>query len=329
MSCSGHSGDAALNTINTELSHSELRGFSENNGVENNAESASDVNANTNELMGEKGNTGDDNAASGQQDNLFVHDADAGILVQEKTNMDTSVTAAGGEIKEHTKSESVDIIVSQPDESMVTDVPEPVFETQVQKTKKSKKSSGGLPKNTRQVSEGYWLGSLPQADNIDALYARKIKLIITATRTIDELADANARMKDLGITHIILPFGGKFPKPSKFIKTVMKYHPENIYIHCDHGGDRSGAMLAYLLVVRHRWTVQRALLAVLYPGKTDIKGLTQVLNERGYSIEQSDIDKYLGIYSASLNGGGGGLKVRSPDYRKLINTLIDALEKDA
>ncbi len=183
-----------------------------------------------------------------------------------------------------------------------------------------------LPKNTRQVSEGHWLGSMPQAQNVDALYARKIRLVITATRKQNDLEAANTRMQELGITHIVLPFGGKFPKPSRFYKTVIKFQPEHTFIHCDHGGDRSGAMLAYLLVARHHWSIQHALLAVLNPGQTDVNGLTKVLEDRGYTITQSDINRYLGIYSATYNGGGGGLKVRSDDYKKLINTLIDAIE---
>lgn len=185
---------------------------------------------------------------------------------------------------------------------------------------------GGLPKNARQVKEGYWIGSVPHVQNIDALYAKRIRLIITATRKTDDMLAANKRMAELGITHIVIPFGGKFPKPSRFYKSALKFSPASTYIHCDHGGDRTGAMLAYMLVVRHQWTVPHALLSVLFPGETDLNGLKNLLEKRGYSISDSDINKYLGIYSASKNGGGGGLKVRSDDYKKLINTMIDAIE---
>ena len=182
-----------------------------------------------------------------------------------------------------------------------------------------------LPKNTRQIKEGYWIGSLPTVDNIDALYRRDIRLIISATRLDQSFAPISARIKELGIKHIKLPFGGKFPKPSRFYSSAYKIAPEKIFIHCDHGGDRSGALLAYLLVKRHGWSIPHALLAVLYPGKNDIKGLKQVLESRGYAISDDEINRYLGIYSAELNGGGGGLKVRSNDYKKLLNTLLDTL----
>ncbi len=189
------------------------------------------------------------------------------------------------------------------------------------------KSTSVLPKNTRQVSEGYWIGSLPSANNVDALYSHRIKLVITATRTKEDLTPLNNRLEELGMKHLMLPFGSKFPKPSRFMSIVSRYAPDRIFIHCDHGGDRSGALLAFLLVKKHNWKLPHALLAVLNPSPTDIKGLTDVLGKRGYTITQSDIDKYLGIYSATTNGGGGGLKVRSDDYKKLLNTMIDMLEK--
>lgn len=189
------------------------------------------------------------------------------------------------------------------------------------------KATSVLPKNTRQVGEGYWIGSLPSAGNVDALYAHRVKLVITATRTKEDLTPLNKRLEELGMKHLMLPFGSKFPKPSRFMSIVSRYAPDRIFIHCDHGGDRSGALVAFLLVKKHNWKLQHALLAVLNPSPTDVKGLTDVLAKRGYAITQSDIDKYLGIYSASTNGGGGGLKVRSDDYKKLINTMIDMVEK--
>jgi len=184
-----------------------------------------------------------------------------------------------------------------------------------------------LPRNTRQIAEGYWIGGIPTVRNIDALYNKHIRLIISATRVSAEFEPVKQHIAELGIKHIILPFGGKFPKSTAFYQTVLKFLPEHTYIHCDHGGDRSGSLLAYLLVKRHSWSIQHALLAVLFPGENDIKGMKKVLVDRGYSVSDSEVTQYAGIYSGARNGSGGGLKVRSDDYKKLVNTLIDALEK--
>ncbi len=186
--------------------------------------------------------------------------------------------------------------------------------------------ASSLPRNTRQITEGYWIGGIPTVQNIDALYKKHIRLIISATRVSSEFEPVKKHIAELGIKHIILPFGGKFPKSSAFYQAVLKVSPENTYIHCDHGGDRSGALLAFLLVKRHNWSIPHALMAVLFPGKNDINGLKKVLADRGYPIQESELNQYVGIYSGARNGSGGGLKVRSENYKKLINTLIDALE---
>lgn len=183
----------------------------------------------------------------------------------------------------------------------------------------------GMPKNARQTPEGYWVGSQPSPKEIDELYARNIRLVITAAAMDSEtLRAVRGKLRAYGMKHINIPFGGRFPNPKSFYGTVRGYRPDQIYIHCEHGGDRSGALLAYLLIIDHGWTIPHAFLAVAFPGKSDSGKLIDILQNRGFQIEQPDIDGYLGIYSAETNGGYGGLKVRSPGYVKLINTTIDA-----
>lgn len=183
----------------------------------------------------------------------------------------------------------------------------------------------GLPKNSRQTKEGYWVGSNPNKAEIEALHQRNVKLIVTLTPVFDPTGDLREYMKTLGMTHINIPFGSHFPRPSRFYARMLAFQPAETYIHCEHGSDRTGAFLAYMLAVRHEWSVQRALLSVLLPSE-ELR-LRRLLKKRGYSVEQTDRDSYLGIYSAALNGGYGGLKVRSADYILLIHTTIDAIEK--
>lgn len=183
-----------------------------------------------------------------------------------------------------------------------------------------------MPKNARQVVEGYWIGARPSADQIAELYAHDVRLILTtASMETDEFQLLKNRMDTLGIAHINIPFGGKFPKPSRFTSQLQSYTPKQIYIHCEHGGDRSGALLAYLLATKHNWSTQRALLAVAFPGKNDSRALIDILKSRGYDVSDNDVNEVLGIYSAEYNGGFGGLKVRSRGYVRLVNTTIDAI----
>ena len=183
----------------------------------------------------------------------------------------------------------------------------------------------GMPKNSRQSSEGYWIGARPALEQIDEMYSRDIRLVISASvfskRDYNEIS---TRMEELGMEHLNIPFGGRFPNPERFMSIVRHYEPHQVYIHCEHGGDRSGAILAYLLIVQHHWTIPRALLAVAFPGKHDAPAMVSLLQRRGFEVSQKDIDEVLGIYSGESNDGYGGLKVRSDGYLKLINTTIDA-----
>ena len=110
----------------------------------------------------------------------------------------------------------------------------------------------GMPKNARQTPEGYWVGSQPSPKEIDELYARNIRLVITAAAMDSEtLRAVRGKLRAYGMKHINIPFGGRFPNPKSFYGTVRGYRPDQIYIHCEHGGDRSGALLAYLLIINH------------------------------------------------------------------------------
>lgn len=188
--------------------------------------------------------------------------------------------------------------------------------------------NNGLPRNVRQVQEGYWLGARPSLDELGELQARNVKIILSATHMDNAQEKAlRGEIERLGMQHVSAPFGGKFPRRSKFWQTIANIEPCEIYIHCEYGGDRTGAILAFLLATRHQWSVQRAFLSVAFPGKKDSRALIDVLEKRGYEVAQSDVEQYLGIYSPENNGGFGGLKVRSRGYLKLINTTIDAIEK--
>ena len=195
---------------------------------------------------------------------------------------------------------------------------------------KKRLTTEGLPKNSRQTAEGYWIGSIPSPDHIQELYARNVRLILTASLVPSKkLLQLRSTMQELGITHIYIPFGSRFPNPAKFLPTVEKFSPEQVYIHCEHGGDRSGAILAFLLNQRHGWELPRALYAVIVPSYGDIQALTRILNAHGIPCSPDKYENDIGIYSAESNGGYGGLKVYAKDgnYVKLVNTLIDTARK--
>ena len=182
----------------------------------------------------------------------------------------------------------------------------------------------GMPKNTRHLKEGYWIGALPDITNIQPMKDHGIKVVLTVTKTKQSWGQVKQKIRDLGMEHIIIPIGSRFPKDTSFYDILLNYEPNEIFVHCDHGGDRSGTFIAYMLIRRNNWTVQRALLAMVNPSKIDISGLKKVLNLHNYEVSQDDLS-YSSIYSGSSNGGFGGLKARNDGYQRLISTMIETL----
>ena len=181
----------------------------------------------------------------------------------------------------------------------------------------------GMPKNTRHLKEGYWIGALPTVQNIEVMKNNGIKVILTVSNPGRSWTSVKRKIKELEIEHIFLPIGSRFPKNTSFYDTLLNYDPNEIFIHCDHGSDRSGTVIAYLLARRNHWPIQRALLAMVNPSKIDTEGLKKVLKQHGYEITEEDLF-YTSIYSGASNGGFGGLKARDEDYRRLVSTMINS-----
>ena len=181
-----------------------------------------------------------------------------------------------------------------------------------------------MPKNSRQTAEGYWIGAHPTCKQLKTMYLARIRLIVTAALfEREQFGGLPQCIRDMGFEHLNIPFGARFPNPSRFIDVIRQYKPYEVYIHCEHGGDRSGALLAYLLISEHGWPIHKAFLAVLFPGTKDLNNLRQIFETRSIELPEEDIKEYLGLYSGEYNNGYGGLKIRSDGYRKLINTMLD------
>lgn len=183
----------------------------------------------------------------------------------------------------------------------------------------------GMPKNTRHLKEGYWIGAMPTPDNIDTLYAHGIRAIVTLAKGGRKWRFVKARIDSLGIEHVYMPIGSHFPNDDSFYGVLSKYSPNQIFIHCAHGSDRSGAFVAYMLIRSHEWTPQRALLAMLNPSRVDLMGLKQVLHRHGYSFSDEDLF-YLGMYSGARNRGTDGLKVSNERYQRLVSTMLESVK---
>lgn len=177
--------------------------------------------------------------------------------------------------------------------------------------------------NLRQVEQGYWAGGEPASDDMADLSAEGIRLIISAVYLNERQREAATAA---GIEPVYIRIGSTFPNATEVLEAVEGYAASEILVSCSHGGDRAGALLAFLLVIREGWRPDHAILAVASPGRYNINQVIAVLEEYALSVTEEERQTFGGIYSGASNGGTGGLKAHDEPYRNLIRTTLDAFE---
>jgi len=190
-------------------------------------------------------------------------------------------------------------------------------------------ASGAVPvpgiSNGRRIPQGYVLSAMIDSSSVPVLVRERIKLVISLVTPDAETRSALAAM---GIHNVIIPTGSTWDitRGMHAIQAVSGYSPSNVLIHCTHGVDRTGAVTAFLLAVRHGWSISNALYAVVEPTGTNTNGLAEVLLQAGIDDWRDVSDPTVGIYSLAPLNQIGGMKVNNESYRQLVATTIGTIE---
>lgn len=108
---------------------------------------------------------------------------------------------------------------------------------------------------------------------------------------------------------------------------MQQYEPDQIAIHCQHGVDRAGNTMAYILSVYFDVPIADAWYAVVDPSYQNVEGLADVLEEFGINDRRSYDDPTVGIYAFNRVDG---MKAHNEGYRNYIrNTIQEALNHGA
>jgi hypothetical protein len=134
-------------------------------------------------------------------------------------------------------------------------------------------------------------------------------------------------LEDLGIEQVGVPMSDTFQHAETVLDVAQRYAPDEIFVHCWHGADRTGVIAAFLLVMRHGWTIPDAFYSVLAPTPDDTAGLGQILAAYDLPDTRTPDDPTVGFYSVAATGTNGGLKAHARGYIQLISTTLDAIER--
>ena len=114
----------------------------------------------------------------------------------------------------------------------------------------------GLP-NFARVSEVLYRGAQPDREGFRHLRNLGIRTVVNLRDHHSDEAD----LKGLGFRYVNIPCKASEPEASKvvaFLKVVTSPQDQPVYVHCLHGSDRTGMMVACYRIVILGWSKDRA-----------------------------------------------------------------------
>jgi len=115
----------------------------------------------------------------------------------------------------------------------------------------------GLP-NFYQVSEFLYRGAQPTSEGFQQLDKMGIKTVIS----LRHFHSDKELIKGLSLQYEPIPFNTWNPKEEyvvKFIDIVKDKNNHPIFVHCQHGADRTGTMIAIYRIVFEDWDTEKAI----------------------------------------------------------------------
>ena len=116
--------------------------------------------------------------------------------------------------------------------------------------------------NFHQVDESLYRGGRPNEDGLRKLKDIGIQTVISLCGEDEDLDIEKKSISKLGIDFANIPLS-VYKEPTeqqvlKFLNIVIDKHRQPVFVHCDSGRDRTGAMIAMYRVVVCGWSIKQA-----------------------------------------------------------------------
>lgn len=106
-------------------------------------------------------------------------------------------------------------------------------------------SERDLP-NFHAVTPGLLRGAAPTPEGLEALRKMGVKTVIDLRIAPKTVAKERAQLDRMGVHFINLPMSGEPPTDAQiqtFLKTIADPAQQPVFVHCQHGADRTGTMI--------------------------------------------------------------------------------------
>ncbi|WP_395092458.1 hypothetical protein [Armatimonas sp.] len=106
------------------------------------------------------------------------------------------------------------------------------------------------------VAPGIWRGAAPTTEGFKQLKTKGVHTIIDLRIEKKGQAEEEAATKALGLKRVRIPMGAEAPtekQVKEFLGLLGKSATEPVFVHCQHGADRTGAMVGIWRVTQQGW----------------------------------------------------------------------------
>lgn len=116
--------------------------------------------------------------------------------------------------------------------------------------------------NFGKINENLYRGAQPDEPGMVSLKKLGIKTIISLRRTNDLWNAEEALAKTNGITFVNIPMSGLGRPTTAAVQQVLQIIASSstpVFVHCEHGCDRTGTIIACYRIMHDQWTSEAAL----------------------------------------------------------------------
>jgi protein tyrosine phosphatase (PTP) superfamily phosphohydrolase (DUF442 family) len=145
--------------------------------------------------------------------------------------------------------------------------------------------------NFAKVSDRLYRGAQPNSEGIKSLKNLGVKTIINLRMTEESWKDEAALAVAHGISYTNVPFRG-FGRPSdeqvQKVLEIIETSPGPVFVHCLHGCDRTGTVVACYRIKHDRWPTETALKEAAVHGlswlERGMKKFVLYFGQRGHAL---------------------------------------------
>lgn len=122
--------------------------------------------------------------------------------------------------------------------------------------KTAQKPPVGLP-NFHKTAEGIYRGGAPTTAGLKTLKAMNIHTIIDLRISPPQVKQEKRTAEGMGFTWLNIPMGKEAPTAKQvatFLAVLAKAQGEPVFVHCQHGADRTGSMIGIYRVQVQGWS---------------------------------------------------------------------------